>query len=154
MKFKYNRQIKVYYETAKVKERIKEYILIPNPKSYHNDYYKTRRKKIKITVLKYYSKGKMCCKDCGDNIIESLTIDHINNNGALHRKNLTKSDKINFMEYLIKNNYPKGYQVLCIRCNWLKGKVTKKRYKEIMKMIKHDKKRIQTNLYKTTQDQS
>lgn len=58
------------------------------------------------------------CK-CGCNQYRFLTIDHINNDGASHRR------KIGFDIYnwLKSNNYPKEYQLLCYNCNYLKYKV-------------------------------
>lgn len=51
--------------------------------------------------------------------IRILTIDHINGGGAKHRKQLGNSAS-RFYRWLIKHNYPEGYQVLCMNCEWIK----------------------------------
>ena len=66
-------------------------------------------------VLNYYTNGTFQCKKCGCNVYELLQIDHINNDGAEHRKKVK-----NIYKWLIKNEYPNGFQVLCANCNWLK----------------------------------
>lgn len=79
--------------------------------------FSSKRKKLqqKYTVFNHYSKGTMSCKCCNENTYDLLTIDHINNDGKAHRKEL----KSHYMyRWLIKNNYPKGFQVLCMNCNW------------------------------------
>lgn len=59
----------------------------------------------------------MKCVCCGENDINCLTIDHINNNGAEHRN----KNHIDFIaQWLIKNNFPTGFQTLCINCNCVK----------------------------------
>jgi len=68
----------------------------------------------KILILRHYSKtNPPSCECCGELHIEFLTIDHINGNGAKHR--LKIGPHIN--RWLIKNNFPPGYRVLCFNCN-------------------------------------
>jgi hypothetical protein len=69
--------------------------------------------KIKTEVLSHYSNGSMKCVCCGESIFEFLTIDHINGGGNKHRKSFSGS----FYEWLKKNGFPQGYQVLCYNCN-------------------------------------
>lgn len=71
------------------------------------------------TLIKYGGK----CKCCGENEIKFLAIDHINNDGAKQRKELkeTRGATGSFYYWLKKNNYPKGYQVLCHNCNMAKA---------------------------------
>lgn len=45
-------------------------------------------------------------------------IDHIQHNGSQDRKR--NGHSATFYRYLIDNNYPAGYQVLCANCNWIK----------------------------------
>ncbi len=47
---------------------------------------------------------------------EWLTIDHINNDGAAHRKEIGEGGT-NFYRWLRKNNYPLGFRTLCWNCN-------------------------------------
>lgn len=69
--------------------------------------YKRRRR---LQVIEHYG-GK--CNCCGESQPEFLAIDHINNDGAEHRRQLT----ITIVDWLIQNNYPEGFQVLCHNCN-------------------------------------
>jgi len=74
---------------------------------------------LKIDVFKHYANnGKIECsaKDCHISDIDMLTIDHIKNNGAKHRKQLRGDRKGSGPIYRIlkKLGYPKGnYQILC-----------------------------------------
>lgn len=70
--------------------------------------------KLKVKVIYGYG-GKCIC--CGEEEIIFLTIDHINEDGNQHRK----KEKIigsTFYRWLIKNNFPGGFQILCRNCNW------------------------------------
>ena len=70
---------------------------------------KFRREK----VIYNYSQGKNCCEICGENDFDVLAIDHINGGGNKHRKEIARHT----VDYLIKNNFPEGYRVLCMNCN-------------------------------------
>jgi hypothetical protein len=84
---------------------------------YHNnkDDENTRNKQYKynnkLLVMNHY--GHKCnWPGCNVTDINFLTGDHINNNGAEHRRKIgTGSDVIH--RWLIKNNFPPGFQVLC-----------------------------------------
>ena len=49
---------------------------------------------------------------------ELLTIDHEADDGAQHRKVLAGR---NIMVWLRQNNFPAGFQVQCLNCNFAKG---------------------------------
>jgi len=68
---------------------------------------------LRCETIYWYSNGKMCCDICGENKLEFLAIDHINGGGTEHRK----KEKGNFLYYLIRNNFPEGYRILCHNCN-------------------------------------
>ena len=53
------------------------------------------------------------CASCGESIQEFLQIDHINGGGRKHKRSLS----MNFYAWLVKNNFPKGFQILCANCN-------------------------------------
>ena len=73
----------------------------------------------KLKIIKAYG-GKCAC--CGETTQEFLTIDHINNDGAIIRKNTKQGTGCKIYRWLIKNNYPKdNYQLLCFNCNMAKG---------------------------------
>lgn len=73
------------------------------------------RLKWKNQVFDHYGR---ICKCCKETISEFLTIDHINNDGAKHRRKV-RSTKI--YQWLVENNFPKGFQTLCFNCNTAKG---------------------------------
>jgi len=62
----------------------------------------------------------MKCKKCGFDNVDALSIDHIHNGGNKHRRELNSKAGYNFYWWLIKNNFPKGYQVLCMNCQFIK----------------------------------
>jgi hypothetical protein len=77
-----------------------------------------KRFQIKIKVMKEYGNKCACC---GEDQIEFLTIDHINNDGAIERKTISSGGH-NFYSWLLKNNCPKDkYQILCFNCNCSNG---------------------------------
>lgn len=74
-----------------------------------------RTRQRRLGVLSHYG-GKCAC--CGETTFEFLAIDHINGGGGEHRRKIGKSETV---KWLIKNNYPEGFQVLCHNCNLAKG---------------------------------
>ncbi len=82
-----------------------------------------RSRKLKRTVITHY--GGVCAYlNCPEHLnphIEFLTIDHINNDGAAHRRELKRWGGTFFYKWLIQQNYPAGFQVLCFNCNCAKG---------------------------------
>lgn len=75
-----------------------------------------KRLKNKILIINHYTNGKNYCSCCGESIISMLTVDHINNDGNLQREKLGTGHQ--FYYWLIRNNFPKGYQILCFNCNY------------------------------------
>lgn len=99
-------------------EKSKQYA--ENHKEEKHSREKKWRDKVKLDVLSHYSQGKLKCNNCGIGDIDVLCLDHINNNGVDHRKQAgIVGGKI--YRWLIKNNYPKGFQVLCFNCNMKKS---------------------------------
>jgi len=95
--------------------RMREYRAThPELKEYHSIYGKEYRAKIRNQVFDHYGWTCFCC---GENHPEFLTIDHINNDGATHRKEIGTNYIYN---WLIKNNFPEGFQTLCMNCNFAK----------------------------------
>jgi len=73
-------------------------------------------KKCRLEAIAYYG-GKCAC--CGEIIEEFLTIDHIKGGGTQHRKKVGNGWA--FHAWLKRNDYPKGYRVLCWNCNCSRG---------------------------------
>ena len=74
-------------------------------------------RKRKQMIIDHYG-GKCVC--CDEVLIEFLSIEHPNNDGASHRKRLREQGTTLYL-WLIKNNFPEGYQVMCMNCNTSKG---------------------------------
>jgi hypothetical protein len=74
---------------------------------------KQKRLNKKDRIINHYG-GKCFC--CGEANITFLTIDHINNDGNRHRR-INQQAKNNFYNWIIQNNFPSGFQVLCWNCN-------------------------------------
>lgn len=81
--------------------------------------------KLKVTVLSHYSISKFpqCSNLFGIHKkqftdIRALSIDHIHGGGGKHKKIAGSGSRLYY--WLKRNNYPKGYQVLCMNCQFIK----------------------------------
>jgi hypothetical protein len=72
----------------------------------------------RLRVLRHYSGGSMRCACCGESEVEFLGIDHIDGDGAQHRREVRPSG---IYRWLIKNKFPSGIQILCTNCNLARG---------------------------------
>jgi len=97
-----------------------------NHPKYDMKYYRKNREKIlkrrkelrnilRLKVLIHYGGNPPKCICCGENHIEFLTIDHIYGGGNKHRKEIGGGYLIH--KWLIKNDFPEGFRVLCYNCN-------------------------------------
>lgn len=87
--------------------------------------YNTRTKKahakLRLDVLCAYSpNGCPECTCCGETILEFLGLDHVNGDGASHRKEIGRHS-ISTYRWARNNGYPPVLQVLCHNCNLAKG---------------------------------
>jgi hypothetical protein len=82
-----------------------------------------QRCRMKLETLKHYSPDVKCVR-CGFSDIRALSIDHVNGDGAKHRKEVFGNGRIGTgfrFYYWLKNNcYPTGFQVLCMNCQFIK----------------------------------
>lgn len=101
------------------KEYRKRYYSSPEGKLARAKCYKELAARRKYLVLKHYGNGKVACVKCGFSNIDALSIDHIEGGGTAHKKHLGSLGNT-FYIWLIRNNYPKGFQTLCMNCQWLK----------------------------------
>ena len=76
--------------------------------------------RIRCITLMHYGNGKLACVQCGFSDIRALSIDHKAGNGAAHRRSIGNKTGINFYKWLIDNNFPDGYQTLCMNCQRIK----------------------------------
>lgn len=77
------------------------------------EYHKKRQQEMKKKIVSFYSNGECVCACCGEKNIEFLSVDHIKGDGNLHRKEIGQG----LYTWLIKNNMPEGFRILCMNCN-------------------------------------
>jgi hypothetical protein len=73
------------------------------------------REKVRAAVFDHYGWRCACC-----GASDRLTIDHVNGDGASHRRELFGSSRTSgtmFYRWLTEQGFPDGYQALCVRCN-------------------------------------
>ena len=88
----------------------------------------------KIAVMMHYSKGKPKCVKCKEDNLLFLNIDHIRGRKAEgHDSKMTSGQLYRF---LLKNNFPKNYQVLCFNHNLIKEIQRKKNLKQSKVLIR------------------
>lgn len=63
--------------------------------------------------------GGYRCNCCGESEPRFLQIDHVNNDGAKHRRQMGGGGNHLYL-WLKRNKYPEGFQVLCANCNYAK----------------------------------
>ena len=88
-----------------------------NPKNKRNIYEKSRE--VKLEVLTHYSPKKIlrCCwENCMISDLDMLSLDHIENDGAEHRKKVKGS----IYPWIKSHGYPEGFQTLCANHQWKK----------------------------------
>jgi len=93
-------------------------------KNNHERFLKNQKqagKNIRMEVLRHYSDPPEC-SCCGETEYLFLHIDHINGDGAEHRKLMSKEfgrkqGGNDLLYWLKKHNYPPGFQILCANCN-------------------------------------
>ncbi|QNJ57715.1 HNH endonuclease [Streptomyces phage Keanu] len=74
---------------------------------------KAQRERSRARVLEVYGNACTCC---GESIPMLLTIDHIDNDGGDHRRELGGGG-YRLYAWLIKEGFPPGFQTLCWSCN-------------------------------------
>lgn len=88
---------------------------------YRLEYKRKLRVARKIEVLSHYSGGDPVCDCCGETELAFLTLDHINGDGAKHRRENFGSNKSAGTSYVYgwikRNGFPPIFKVLCFNCN-------------------------------------
>lgn len=110
----------------KIKQRINDYISKNRDK--HNEWKIKAKNKLKLEVFVYYGQGQLKCNFCDEFELNMLTIDHVNGNGNKHREKEGIKTGYSTYQWLKKNNYPDGFQVLCWNCQF------KKKIKEVQSL--------------------
>ena len=85
----------------------------------HRNSNATWRWKLRQEIIEAYGGSCTCC---GEVIPEFLSIDHINNDGNIERKQKNSKGGATFYKELKNRGFPKdNYQLLCMNCNFAKG---------------------------------
>ena len=116
------------YETLTAKAREKH----ARKRQTDSDWVELERKRgrdywqqIRYEAIMAYGGYKCAC--CGETEPKFLTIDHIFNNGAEHRRELGGADgngkgySNRVLVWAKQHGYPAGFQVLCMKCNFGKS---------------------------------
>ena len=82
-------------------------------------YQRDKHRQLKVDVMTHYGKGECACVICSENRLDCLSIDHIEGGGNKHRKTTLRSTG-SFYKWLKTNDYPEGYQTLCMNCQFAK----------------------------------
>jgi hypothetical protein len=82
-----------------------------------NKWRRNKNQKYRNIALQHYGHK---CSCCNENRNEFLCFDHINGDGAKHRKEIN-GKYLGMGHWLVKNNFPDGFQCLCHNCNLAKG---------------------------------
>jgi len=121
---------KKYEQTPERKARKKE----RNSKPEYMAKLKDKRENKRLRALQHYSKllsksDIPCCNCCGLNsYVEFLAIDHIAGKKEMDSEPelvklgySSKKQTYSLLTWIIDNNFPKGFQILCHNCNSAKG---------------------------------
>ena len=108
----------------KNREKLNEYSRKWNKQTHYLTMY---HQKLKEKVILHYSPDHKCQWKEGCEWTDSrvLSVDHINNNGAKHLREIKLNTKgrgsgSRFYLWLIRNNFPNGFQILCMNHQWIK----------------------------------
>jgi len=68
--------------------------------------------RLRAAVLDHYGSSCACCGST-----DYLSIDHVNGDGEEHRKQVGIRTGTKTYRWLVRNNFPEGFQTLCAACN-------------------------------------
>jgi hypothetical protein len=122
----YNKQQREYYAANKDKfieynknnrRRFRARLGEDGWRQYKDQQNKIGRLKYQEDKLACYAHYGNMCACCGEANTEFLAFDHINGGGYQHRK----SGVCKLSSWLVRNNFPEGFRVLCHNCNMSRG---------------------------------
>lgn len=77
---------------------------------------KNARHRVALKQEVYAAYGGFVCACCGETEPKFLCLDHVENDGARHRKEMGGGgDRI--LRWLKRNGFPRGFRVVCANCN-------------------------------------
>lgn len=74
---------------------------------------------LRLEVVRYYGGQDPRCACCGEAALVFLTVDHMANDGAAHRRRA--KSYVGMLRDLKTRGFPPGIQVLCFNCNLARG---------------------------------
>ena len=77
--------------------------------------------RVRQEVLAHYSGGTPHCACCGEDHLEFLVLDHVNGDGASHRREVGAGKNRGVYMWARQNGFPDGLQTLCQNCNSAKA---------------------------------
>lgn len=77
---------------------------------------KRKRRSIRARIIAHYGAK---CECCGEARVEFLTLDHMNDNGAEHRRQYGSGS--GFYRWVIRSGFPSELRLLCFNCNCARG---------------------------------
>jgi hypothetical protein len=84
----------------------------------NNEHRKARFREDRRAALDHYGHGDPRCACCGEALFEFLALDHVNNDGGAHRRQLGVTGGAGFYAWLRKTGYTyDGLVVACHNCN-------------------------------------
>lgn len=96
-----------------------------------------KRKELKVEVLTHYGGGELGCVKCGEGRLACLSLDHINGREENEKvaKGKGKNPEMTGTLYrrLRRENYPRGFQTLCMNCQWVKRDETREYMKRSLR---------------------
>ena len=106
-KVKHPDKVKQYSKTSRIRNS-----------EYYRKYMRGYQRKLRAKCIEAYGGKEPKCACCGEKEEQFLTFDHIDNNGSEHRRQIKGG---NIYQWMVKNSFPKGFQLLCYNCNCSKG---------------------------------
>ena len=109
-----------YNAAHKEEKRLQQAIYRHGHKEAHKGYMAKSVAKLRLEIFNAYGGIRCACPKCplhGGADPRFLTMDHINGDGAKHRR---ETQGTHTYRWLKKNGFPLGFQVLCYNCNCAK----------------------------------
>ena len=101
------------WDRLKIKQRERNKLRRKKSKTSWNETIRKGRARRRREVLDKYGGVCVCC---GEDKVLFLTLDHVNEDGAEHRRKLGGSSRT-IISWARKNLFPNTLQVLCFNCN-------------------------------------
>ncbi len=80
------------------------------------------QRQVRKRVIEHYGGIPPSCACCGEGRYEFLSLNHLGPRGSgnIDRKKY-RGSQAGVLRFIVKNNFPEGYNVLCYNCNLSRG---------------------------------